>query len=366
MITKITLLFLIAIVANSSFGQQLSVITELASTVNETSGLIMINEKLITHNDSGNDPVLYEISTLDGSVTRAVFVQNATNVDWEDITTDDEFIYIGDFGNNNGARTDLRIYILPIADFLNTPNDTVVASFIEFNYADQTDFTPTNFSTNYDAEALVSYNDKLYIFTKNWGDFHTSVYALNTFDANQTIEKIDSFDVSGLITGATFNNHSDELLLTGYTISEPFIVQCKNFTEHNFSLGDIERIALNKIPGYSFQIEAITNTSDGGFLISSEYSFGNVATLYQLENLANVATIDPLPLPLLYPNPFKNELKIKAGGWNSLEIYSATGALTLVTTESLIDTSILEKGGYIVVFKDENQRIIGSQSIIKN
>ncbi len=76
----------------------------------ETSGLVFFDNRLITHNDSGGMNALYEINTGTGNISRTVTIQNATNVDWEDICTDNDYIYIGDFGNNNGNRTNLKIY----------------------------------------------------------------------------------------------------------------------------------------------------------------------------------------------------------------------------------------------------------------
>ncbi len=92
---------------------------------------------MITHNDSGGEPKLYEVDTLTGNVTREVLIQNATNKDWEDICHDETYIYIGDFGNNNNYRTDLKIYRITIEDYLN--RDTVEADVIAFNYQDQTE-----------------------------------------------------------------------------------------------------------------------------------------------------------------------------------------------------------------------------------
>jgi len=41
----------------------------LSYNVRETSGLIYLNGKLITHNDSGGEPALYELDTITGNVT---------------------------------------------------------------------------------------------------------------------------------------------------------------------------------------------------------------------------------------------------------------------------------------------------------
>ena len=137
---------------------------------------------------------------------RKVIISNATNYDWEDICRDSTYIYIGDFGNV-GSRTDLKIYRLSVSSYLTTLNDTVTADTIQYSYSDQTDFTPDQFNTNYDAEALISYNDSLYIFTKNWGNYWTNIYALPKTPGTYQISKVDSLYSEGLVTGATYNSY---------------------------------------------------------------------------------------------------------------------------------------------------------------
>jgi putative lipase involved disintegration of autophagic bodies len=83
---------------------------ELPSEIKETSGLLLIDGKIITHNDRGDAANLYEIDSLSGNLLRTIRITNATNEDWEDLAEDENHIYIGDFGNNDGNRTNLRIY----------------------------------------------------------------------------------------------------------------------------------------------------------------------------------------------------------------------------------------------------------------
>ena len=96
----------------SSLGQEYSLMEKfvLPSEVEETSGLIFLNGKIITHNDSGDDPNLYEIDTISGTISRIINITNATHIDWEDISQDNTYIYIADIGNNNGDRDNLIIY----------------------------------------------------------------------------------------------------------------------------------------------------------------------------------------------------------------------------------------------------------------
>ena len=43
----------------------------LPPEVSETSGLLFFNNLLITHNDSGGEPLLYEVDTLTREIKRA-------------------------------------------------------------------------------------------------------------------------------------------------------------------------------------------------------------------------------------------------------------------------------------------------------
>ncbi|MBL6943693.1 MAG: T9SS C-terminal target domain-containing protein, partial [Bacteroidales bacterium] len=84
----------------------------LPPEIQESSGLAYFNEKLWTINDSGGLPVIYAFDTIVGQIVQRIIVDNAINIDWESLATDDDYIYIGDFGNNLGNRDDLAIYIV--------------------------------------------------------------------------------------------------------------------------------------------------------------------------------------------------------------------------------------------------------------
>jgi len=151
MIKKIVLLNLLILIKFIGFSQieDFKEKFELPNEVAETSGLLFLNGKIITHNDSGDAPNLYELDSLTGNLLRTINISNATNLDWEDITEDETYIYIGDFGNNNGNRTDLKIVRITKADYLNS--NSVTADFITFSYEDQTDFSIRTNQHNFDA-----------------------------------------------------------------------------------------------------------------------------------------------------------------------------------------------------------------------
>lgn len=149
----------------STIAQKIQKIARLPEIVTESSGLIFYNDTLlITHNDSGDKPILYFLN-LKGKLIHQVIVNNANNVDWEDITKDDKGnIYIADIGNNSNQRKDLRIYIIKPQNLLNV--NSLNAEIIEVSYNEQTDFPPKDEALNFDAEGIAFHNDSLWIITK--------------------------------------------------------------------------------------------------------------------------------------------------------------------------------------------------------
>ncbi|HMC98451.1 MAG TPA: hypothetical protein VKG92_12405, partial [Flavobacteriales bacterium] len=55
-----------------------TVITPLNTSLNETSGLVVVNGEVWTQLDSGNPNALYRIDPANGQVLRTVTVTNAT------------------------------------------------------------------------------------------------------------------------------------------------------------------------------------------------------------------------------------------------------------------------------------------------
>lgn len=342
-------------------GQELIFLTALQDSLKETSGLIYLNQKLITHNDSGGEPDLYEIDTISGEIIRTVTISNATNVDWEDICYDSTYLYIGDFGNN-GSRRDLKIYRLPISSYLTTINDTVTVDTIQFTYSDQSNFTPSQFSTNFDAEALISYDDSLYIFTKNWGNNWTNIYALPKTPGTYQITKVDSLDVQGLVTGATYNSISKTILLLGYTFVSPFIIEISNFNYNEFSNGTIKKYLISSPPDYSIQMEGITYLNQNQYYITAEEFAPLKSALYRLDtdHISGLNSIEEKG-GLIYPNPSSNVVHIEFDDISRVEIYDLHGELQKISSNQQIYISDLSKGMYIIIIYNAR----GDKSVIK-
>ena len=345
-------------------GQELIYVAKLAERLEESSGLIFLNGKLITHNDSGDEALLYVLDTVSGNVTRTVSLSNADNIDWEDICRDSSYIYIADFGNNNGNRKDLRVYRLKISDYLTTANDSVMVDTILFSYSDQRNFSPGPYASNFDAEAIIAYRDSLFIFTKNWGNFRTNIYALPKVPGNYQIGKVDSMNVQGLITGAVYDGERNALWLTGYTFTKPFIIEVSAFSSYNFSGGTIQRY-LPAIPaGVSIQIESIAKTRDNQYYLTAEKSISGTAALYRFE--ASPLGVDLIDREggLLFPNPGYDIIHLKGLDLSGIEIYDLSGLLRKTSEGATVCISGLNPGTYLLLARDANGKVIYTETFI--
>lgn len=352
-------------------AQEVQLLTFLDDEVEETSGLLEIEGRLITHNDSGGEPVLYEVDTLTGDVLRRVTLINADNKDWEDICADDTYIYVGDIGNNNGNRTDLRIYRITIADYF--ASDSVTADTIAYHYADQTDFSSSLFSTDFDAEGLTVIGDSLFIFTKNWGNFRTNVYTVPTLPGTYTAHRRDSLNTEGMVTGAAYNPENGILALSGYTLLlQTFVTLVTGYPELPLEAAAAERISYMVPPGVSRQTEAVYAHLDGGFYLSAERSFTGAPALMHFKegDILSAPTPesarDDLRENLLpvHPNPTAGTVTLPLKSGQKALIYDMNGKQCAVTDSPLLSTEGFSGGTYILIITDRNGKPAGRAKFI--
>ncbi|MFC2136648.1 hypothetical protein ACFLTE_00590 [Bacteroidota bacterium] len=236
----------------------------IPNKVHEASGLIFYNGLLWSFNDSGGKPVLYALSNKNGEIKSEIKLKKGKNYDWEDITHDDQYIYIGDFGNNLGNRKNLRIFKIDKKNIQTSKTSKIEYETIYFSFEDQTSFKPSFGQTAYDCESIIALNDQLIVFTKDWKNQKSAIYPISKKTGNYRIKKIKSIDIKGLVTGAEYISEN-RIILCGRNQVAPFIAI---IDIQNYSI--IKSINFPLLKGY--QIEGIT--VDNEFLyLSSEKTF---------------------------------------------------------------------------------------------
>jgi hypothetical protein len=139
-------------------------LANLSSAFNEISGIQAVDANhFYAINDGGNPAEVYLLDVKGALVEK--YEIDAPNIDWEDLSASSSKLFIGDFGNNNNTRKDLKILILE-KDSMSTSAKNGV-QVINFHYEDQTSFPPPQNQLHFDCEALAYYSDSLYLFTKN-------------------------------------------------------------------------------------------------------------------------------------------------------------------------------------------------------
>jgi len=261
---KLIRLFVVVIfgfVYQNSYSQKLTKDISLSKKIDETSGLEIVDGQFITHNDSGGDPKLFYLDKK-GKIVFERTLEGVKNNDWEDITKDDQYIYVANMGNNFDTRKNLSIVKTPIDPSSNE------AELIEFNYPEQVNFTTGYLQSQYDAEALITIDDYLIVLTKNKLKKITEIYALPKIAGKYEAKKIGSLNTQSIITGGDYDPETKLLALTGTLIfNEYYIIKIEDF--------DLEskkdyKIDMYEIPIGKTQVEAIKIIDSNTFWITSE------------------------------------------------------------------------------------------------
>jgi len=162
----------------------------------------------------------------------------------------------------------------------------VKAKVIYFSYSDQKDFQPHAKRNNYDCEAMVAHKGKLYLFSKNWKNHKTRLYELSSKAGRHRAKYISTFNIKGMVTGATIHKKSNMLLLLTYDdLLNVNIWAFTNYKGNDFFSGEKKQLHLfSPLQG---QIEGITFIDKYKAYLSSEffsrYIFTFDASLYALD-----------------------------------------------------------------------------------
>jgi hypothetical protein len=237
----------------------------LNAVLKETSSLLLWDSLLWTANDD-SDTTLYGMNT-EGVIQKEIPLQKITNRDWEEMAQDSLYFYIGDFGNNvSGNRKDL--HILRIEKQSLSSNVSKIDT-LSFSYSDQTDFRKLKSNTtNFDCEAFIVTDDSIYLFTKQWKRKRTTIYTLPKTPGNHVAQLKESYNIKGLITGATYIPHKKIIALSGYSKTlSPFIYLLYDYNNSNFFSGNKRKIKI-ALPFH--QIEGITSQDGLNYYMTNE------------------------------------------------------------------------------------------------
>ena len=246
-------------------------IPELPKQLHEISGLLIYDQLFWGFNDSGGEAKLCAFNKK-GAIKRETEIDGVENIDWESITQDADNIYIGDFGNNNGYRKNLRILKLNKANFSKGAEHTIEAEKIGFEYDKQDTFGYAPISTPFDCEAMISFSNALYIFSKDWQRGTTVSYKIPKEAGKYRLTALDTFNVRGFITGADVSPDKKRLALLGYADYHTFIWLFTDFVNDDFFGGESLRIEIPNLD--DAQSEGISFWGNDSLLVSCENSRG--------------------------------------------------------------------------------------------
>ena len=251
----------------------------LPKIINETSGLEFYNNNFITHNDSGGEPSLYVFNEM-GEVIETIGLNKnpdfeIENNDWEDITNDNEYLFVADTGNNFGNRDNLNIIRV------SKGTDFMVDGIIEISYSDQESFFPRP-KHKYDAEAIIVIEDKIALFSKDRENLNTDLYLVDkNRNGSQILTSEVSYNVNTLITGGDYDEDRNLLALVSYNSNgNQYLLLFENFKLNNLENNTFKKL---KIPLEQAQIEAVKIIDEKTFWVTSEDEGIGSPFMYKIE-----------------------------------------------------------------------------------
>ncbi len=186
----------------------------LNNVIPEGSGLVAWNGMLWTHNDSGASKI-FALDSLNGAILKTFDLPKVKNEDWEEMTQDQHFLYLGNFGNNSGNKEQLQIYRISKDALL---KDKIALDSITFEWPLVNDFGKEE-KINFDCEAMVVIHDSIFLFTKEWKRRRcTRIFKIPITAGHYTAEYVATVKTRLLITGANYSEEKKRIVLCGYSL----------------------------------------------------------------------------------------------------------------------------------------------------
>lgn len=247
----------------------------LPEKIDEISGLEYVDDGFYGFNDSGGEPEIYKFITSDtAEIIQTIRLSNAKNIDWEEMAMSEEYIFVGDFGNNRGNRDDLKVYYFQKNKLNQNPDQEVMVDSMGFFYPEQDTFDVQAHNHDFDMEAMVYFHDKLHLFTKSWNSMRTKHYTLDIVHGKQPAWLVEEYDLNFIITGADLfklNEKYSRLGLVGYTKhGEVYMLLTDIQPDNTFWFNQPKTIIYLGLAGDVGQVEGISILSKNEVCFSAE------------------------------------------------------------------------------------------------
>lgn len=263
---------------------------ELPTIVVESSGLVcQADGTFLTINDSGNSATVYQLNASGEVLTN--YRMDAINLDWEALTLHQGELWIGDIGNNSGARQGGDLYRASLNSGNDQLNPTRKTSFV---YPDLPLPPLQLYQHDFDAEALISAGQQLLLFNKAWQSAHSTVYQLTTDTSagNTKAVKIATVDgLPGVITGGAFSQEEQLFVLTGYARFRENVLNMALYNDYRPFLAVLDRqFKLQKVipVPQGGQLEAICIDPQQQIWLTQEKSKRRPALLWRWGSMAQL------------------------------------------------------------------------------
>lgn len=244
---------------------KLDVVTDLPSSLKEASAVekVVNSDLLWTIEDSGNKNNIYGLD-LDGNIVKDIDISNSSNIDWEDLTSDDDGnLYIGDFGNNSKNRDDFTIYKVS-----NLNSEKTKAQRINF-------ILPKKVKPK-DFEAFFLLKNNFYIFSKE--NKSCMLFKVPNRIGKQIAHLAFEFNLKGKnlkITSADISDDGKTLIL----LNHDKLWKITDYNGDNFFEGNIQELVFD----HNSQKEGICFKDANSVYITDEKDKNEGGNLYEFK-----------------------------------------------------------------------------------
>jgi autotransporter-associated beta strand protein len=204
--------------AGPSFSAGVQTGIDRVVSLKEASGIVasrMNPNVLWSHNDSGNAAQIFSMTPA-GASLGTYTISGARNIDWEDIAmgpgpiAGQQYLYIGDIGDNSAKRKNISIYRLPepMVSDTQAPVSTSVSGAVKLTFA-----YPGG-PRNAESMFVDPLTNDIYIITKSTTSqqLYRAAYPQSTNGTN-TLELMATFKGPNLPTAADISPDGNEIIV---------------------------------------------------------------------------------------------------------------------------------------------------------